>query len=59
ILLWVTGRDWVIQHQAILAECLATPLRETDFTEDRPGLVLTHLSHAPYWQEIENRSESS
>lgn len=51
----MTVRDWVIQRQAILAECLDTPIRGTDFTDDRLSQVLTHLSHHPYWQEIENR----
>lgn len=49
----VTVRDWVKDHRAVLEERLAQPLRDTDFTDDRLGQVLTHLSDDQAWAEIE------
>lgn len=51
----VTVRDWVRQHQVLVEECLASPIRETDFTADRLSQVLTHLSDDQHWQELEDR----
>lgn len=51
----VTVRDWAIHHQAILEECLGAPIRDTDFTDDRLGQVLTYLSDDDAWGEIEHR----
>ena len=31
------------------------PIRDTDFTDDRLGQVLTHLSHDQAWQQIEEQ----
>ena len=50
----MTVRDWVTPHQAILEECLGTPIRDTDFTDDRLGQDLTHFSDDGAWQAIEN-----
>ena len=40
----VTVQDWAIQHRTVLEELLGEPIRNTDFTDDRLGQVLTYLS---------------
>jgi transposase len=49
----VTVRDWAIDHRAVLEERLNKPIRDTDFTDDRLGQVLTHLSDDKAWEGIE------
>jgi len=49
----VRVREWATEHQGLLAEWLGAPLRDTDFTDDRLGQVLTHLSDDAVWAEIE------
>jgi len=49
----VTVRDWVADHHGILQNLLGEPIRDTDFTDDRLGQVLTHLSDDASWQGIE------
>ena len=51
----VAVEDWAIEHQSILSDLLGTPLRRTDFTDDRLGQVLSHLAVDIAWQEIENQ----
>lgn len=49
----VSVRKWAIEHQVILEELLGEPLRATDFTDDRLGQVLSHLSDDKAWEAIE------
>jgi transposase len=49
----VSVRDWVTNHQVMIQQLLGEPIRDTDFTDDRLGQVLTHLSHDSVWQHIE------
>jgi transposase len=51
----VAVEDWAIDHQLILSDLLGTPLRRTDFTDDRLGQVLSHLADDAAWREIETR----
>ena len=51
----VPVEDWAMDHQLTLSDLLNTPLRRTDFTDDRLGQVLSHLSKDAPWQEIEKR----
>lgn len=51
----VTVRDWVSKHQTVLEEQLGEPIRDTDFTDDRLGQALTHLSDAEAWHRLEDR----
>lgn len=51
----VTVQKWVADHQAIVEQMLAAPIRDTDFTDDRLGQVLTHLSDDGAWHQIEAR----
>jgi transposase len=48
-----TVRDWVARHQHTLERLLDRPLRPTDFTDDRLGIVLRRLSRPPAWQGLE------
>lgn len=48
-------RDWAKDHQAILEQMLGETIRLTDFTDDRLGQVLTHLSEDFAWQQIERQ----
>ena len=36
----VAVEDWAVEHQDILSELLGTPLRPTDFSDDRLSQVL-------------------
>lgn len=49
----VSVRDWSIEHRVVLEELLGEPIRDTDFTDDRLGQVLHHLSDDESWEEIE------
>ncbi len=49
----VSVRDWAIQHRQVLEELIDCPIRDTDFTDDRLGQVLTHLSDDKAWLQIE------
>lgn len=51
----VAVEDWAVEHQQILSELLGTPLRRTDFTDDRLSQVLTHLAKEEAWQIIEQQ----
>jgi transposase len=46
-------RQWVKQTQRTLEHATGVKLGETDFTDDRLGIVLTHLSKPEVWQGIE------
>jgi len=50
----VSVRDWSRQHQVVLEELLGSPIRETDFTDDRLGQVLKYLSDDESWYAIED-----
>jgi transposase len=49
----VVVREWVKQQSTMIAQVCGLTLRETDFTDDRLGLVLSKLSETSVWQEIE------
>ncbi len=49
----VTVRDWVSQGQETLKAVTGLTVRETDFTDDRLGLLLKHLSVVKDWQALE------
>ena len=49
----VVVRDWVKQRSTMIAQVCGLTLRETDFTDDRLGIVLSKLSQPDYWQQIE------
>jgi len=49
----VRVREWATEHQDLLAELLGEPVRDTDFTDDRLGQVLTHLSDDAAWAALE------
>lgn len=51
----VAVRDWATDHRAVLEELFGEPIRDTDFTDDRLGQVLTHLSDDATWCQIEER----
>lgn len=51
----VTVRDWVTAHQAIVQQMVGFPIRDTDFTDDRLGQVLTYLSDDSTWERIEHQ----
>ncbi len=49
----VMVRDWVKQRSTMIEQVCGLTLRETDFTDDRLGIVLRKLSQPSYWQKIE------
>ena len=49
----VTVREWVRQAQTTLVQVTGQSIRETDFTDDRLGLVLKHLSDNGKWERLE------
>jgi len=49
----LTVRDWVRQAHETLEQVTGLSIRETDFTDDRLGLVLKHLSDAERWEGLE------
>lgn len=51
----VAVQQWAAKHDSILSELFATPLRPTDFTDDRLGQVLRHLADDTAWSAIESR----
>ncbi len=51
----VAVEDWAVEHQSILSQLLGLTLRRTDFTDDRLGQVLTHLSKDEVWGTIETK----
>lgn len=48
-----TVRDWVARHQHTLERLLGQPLRATDCTDDRLGIVLRRMSRPTAWQALE------
>jgi transposase len=54
----VVVRDWVKQQSTMLEQVCGLELRETDFTDDRLGIVLSKLSQQSTWQEIESELNS-
>ena len=48
-------REWAQDHHVTLEEHLGQPIRDTDFTDDRLGQVLTYLSDDATWTRIEER----
>ncbi|MDJ0648297.1 MAG: hypothetical protein QNJ60_06270 [Xenococcaceae cyanobacterium MO_188.B19] len=49
----VKVREWVNQRSYTLETVCDLELRETDFTDDRLGILLRRLSHDSSWTEIE------
>jgi transposase len=49
----VVVREWVQQQQTMIEQVCGLTLRETDFTDDRLGIVLSKLSAASTWAAIE------
>jgi transposase len=49
----LTVRDWVRQAHETLEQVTGLSIRDTDFTDDRLEIVLTHLSKEQFWQAIE------
>jgi transposase len=48
-----TVQDWVQRHVQTLSRLLDQPIRPTDFTDDRLGIVLRRLSPAATWDGLE------
>jgi len=46
-------REWARQQAMLLEELFGIPIRDTDFTDDRLGQVLRHLSDDAVWTQIE------
>ena len=51
----VVVREWVNQRSTMIEQVCGLVLRETDFTDDRLGIVLSKLSQASIWQGIESQ----
>ncbi len=51
----VPVEKWATSHRSILSDLLGTRLLRTDFTDDRLGQVLSHLSKDSAWREIEKQ----
>lgn len=51
----VVVREWVNERSTMIAQVCGLTLRETDFTDDRLGIVLSKLSEASLWQGIETQ----
>ena len=51
----VSVEDWGVEHQQTLSSLLGSDVRRTDFTDDRLGQVLWHLSNDEVWQQIEKQ----
>jgi len=49
----VAVREWSKEHKKLLGKMLRREISDTDFTDDRLGQVLSHLSDDCNWQEIE------
>jgi transposase len=49
----VVVREWVNQQKTMIEQVCGLALRETDFTDDRLGIVLGKLSKPKIWEEIE------
>ena len=45
----VVVREWVQQQRRMIEQVCGLQLRETDFTDDRLGIVLSKLSKASIW----------
>lgn len=48
-------RRWANSHRAVLTDGLGVAVCDTDFTDDRLGQVLAHLSDDAAWARIEDR----
>lgn len=51
----VAVEDWAVEHHQKLSEMLGSPVRRTDFTDDRLSQVLWYLSKDEAWQTIEQK----
>lgn len=50
----VSVRGWACQHRLVLEELIGCSIRDTDFTDDRLGQLLYHLSDDESWEKIES-----
>jgi hypothetical protein len=48
-----TVQDWVQRHSQTLSGLIQQPIRPTDFTDDRLGIILRRLSPNPTWEGLE------
>ena len=55
----VVVREWVKQRRTAIEQVCGLQLRETDFTDDRLGIVLRKLSDSCIWQGIESELSPS
>ncbi len=46
---------WGVEHQALLSELFGTPVRRTDFSDDRLSQLLTELADDAAWRCIEQK----
>ena len=46
---------WGVEHQALLSELFGTPVRRTDFSDDRLSQLLTELADDAVWRSIEQK----
>ena len=46
---------WGVEHQALLSELFGTPVRRTDFSDDRLSQLLTELADDAAWRSIEQK----
>ncbi len=51
----IAVEDWGVEHQAMLSELFGTPVRRTDFSDDRLSQLLTHLADDEAWHAIEQK----
>lgn len=51
----VVVREWVKQRSTMIEQVCGLTLRETDFTDDRLGIVLSKLSDESIWHGIESQ----
>jgi transposase len=49
----VVVREWVQQRRQTLEQVCGVEIRDTDFSDDRLGIALKHLSQPSTWQSIE------
>lgn len=49
----VSVREWATEHRMVLADLIGEPIRDTDFTDDRLGQVLSHLNEDDTWYQLE------
>ena len=51
----IAVEGWGVEHQALLSELFGTPVRRTDFSDDRLSQLLTDLADDAAWRSIEKK----